>query len=187
VTAASPDAAGFTRLARERTSEFAPGTDAEAMDIVLGIIRLANRLVGDLEAEIHRPMGWSWAGFRIMFTLWVAGPLEPRALARLSAVTRASISSVLNTLERDGLVERRRESTDGRIVTVVLTPQGRHQTGEAFRRQNAREHEWVRGLDAPERHELTRMLGLLLEEAPPSADGPLKEPLHEAVDRPRPR
>jgi len=74
-----PDAGGFTRLARERTAELAPGTDHEAMDVVLSVLRLSNRLVGDLEAHVHRPMGWSWAGFRILFTLWVAGPLEPRA------------------------------------------------------------------------------------------------------------
>ena len=175
---ALPDAAGFTELARERTAELAPGTDHEAMDVVLGVIRLANRLVADMEAEVHRPMGWSFAGFRILFTLWVAGPLEPRALAHLSAVTRASISSVLNTLERDGLVERRRESSDGRMVTVVLTPQGRRKTAEAFRRENERERAWVRGLDADERRELTELVGRLLEEHP-RGDAP--------VDPTRPR
>jgi DNA-binding MarR family transcriptional regulator len=168
---ALPSAAGFTKLARERTEELVPGTDQEAMDVVLGVIRLANRLVGDLETEVHRPMGWSWAGFRILFTLWVAGPLEPRALAHLSAVTRASISSVLNTLERDGLVERRRESSDRRMVTVVLTTSGRRQTAEAFRRQNERERQWVSALEPAEQRELARLLHRLLEHHPPGDDG----------------
>ncbi len=166
-----PDAGGFTRLARERTAELAPGTDHEAMDVVLSVLRLSNRLVGDLEAHVHRPMGWSWAGFRILFTLWVAGPLEPRALAHLSAVTRASISSVLNTLERDGLVERRRESSDRRMVTVVLTALGRRKTADAFRRQNAREREWVSVLEPEERRELARLLDRLLRHHPPDRDG----------------
>jgi DNA-binding MarR family transcriptional regulator len=162
----TPDAAAFTALARERTAALAPGTDHEAMDVVLGVIRLANRLVGDLESEVHRPMGWSWAGFRILFTLWVAGPLEPRALARLSAVTRASISSVLNTLERDGLVERRRASEDRRVITVVLTARGRRRVAQGFRRQNEREREWVGALAPTDRRRLARLVERLLERHP---------------------
>lgn len=169
MVASVPDAAGFTRLARDRTEELAPGTDHGAMDVILSMLRLSNRVVADLETNVHRPMGWSWAGFRILFTLWVAGPLEPRALAHLSAVTRASVSSVLNTLERDGLVERRRESTDRRMVTVVLTPLGRRRTADAFRRQNEREQQWVRALEEPERAELVRLLGRLLAQHPDGA------------------
>ncbi len=148
------------------SSELAPGTDLDAMTVVFNVIRLANRLVSDLESSVHRPRGLSWAGFRLLFTLWVAGSLEPRTLARLSAVTRASISSVLNTLERDGLVERRRESTDRRIVTVVLTPAGRTAVEEAFREHNVREREWLAGLDGAEQRELGAVLHRLLDGRP---------------------
>ena len=57
------------------------------------------------------------AGFRLMFCIWVADELEPRELAHLAGLTRASVSSALNTLERDGLIERSRESEDRRLVT----------------------------------------------------------------------
>jgi DNA-binding MarR family transcriptional regulator len=153
----------FDDLARRRVAEFAPGTDLDAMTVVFNVIRLANRMVWDLESTVHRRRGWSWAGFRILFTLWIAGPLEPRALARLSAVTRASISSVLNTLERDGLVDRRRDSPDRRIVTVDLTDEGRAQVAEAFREHNAREQAWVSTLAPGERVALAGMLHRLLE------------------------
>ncbi len=139
------------------------------MAVAFNVIRLANRMVWDLESTVHRRRGWSWAGFRILFTLWIAGPLEPRALARLSAVTRASISSVLNTLERDGLVRRRRESPDRRIVTVDLTPAGRAEVAEAFREHNAREQAWVAALDAGEQAALAGLLHRLLEGPAPSA------------------
>jgi DNA-binding MarR family transcriptional regulator len=153
----------FDDLARRRVAELAPETDLDAMVVVFNLIRLANRIVFDLESSVHRRRGWSWAGFRILFTLWIAGPLEPRTLARLSAVTRASISSVLNTLERDGLVRRRRASMDRRIVTVDLTPTGRAEVAAAFRDHNARERDWTSALTGAERRELAGLLHRLLD------------------------
>ena len=123
-------------------------------------------LVQDLEANVHRPRGLSWAGFRLLFALWVAGPLEPRGLARLSAVSRASISSVLNTLQRDGLVERRRVSADRRVVTVVLTDRGRGVVADAFREHNRREQAWLEGLTPADRERLTALLRRLLDSRP---------------------
>jgi len=155
-------AEAFDDLARRRVAELAPETDLDTMVVVFNLIRLANRVVFDLESNVHRRRGWSWAGFRILFTLWIAGPMEPRTLARLSAVTRASISSVLNTLERDGLVHRRRESTDRRIVTVDLTPTGRAEVAAAFREHNAREQAWTSALTGAERRQLAGLLHRLL-------------------------
>ncbi|HZP28351.1 MAG TPA: MarR family transcriptional regulator [Acidimicrobiia bacterium] len=165
------DAEAFDDLARRRVAELAPGTDLDAMTVVFNVIRLANRMVWDLEASVHRRRGWSWAGFRILFTLWVAGPLEPRALARLSAVTRASISSVLNTLERDGLVRRRRESADRRIVTVDLTATGKAQVASAFREHNDRERDWTARITRAERRELAALLHRLLEGPTAATEG----------------
>ena len=71
------------------------------------LIRASTRLVQRLEAEVHREAGWSMAGFRVMFCIWVAGELEPRDIARLSGLSRAAVSSVLNTLSpREELVLR---------------------------------------------------------------------------------
>jgi DNA-binding MarR family transcriptional regulator len=152
------DAEAFDDQARRRVSELAPETDLEVMTVVFNAIRLANRITADVESEVHRPRGLTWAGFRLLFALWISGPLEPRELARLAAVTRASISSVLNTLERDDLIERRRESTDRRVVTVVLTPAGRRAVARAFREHNAREAVWLQPLSRAE----VRTLGGLL-------------------------
>src|SRR5262245_2254628 len=71
------------------------------MEVVVALLRLSTRLTGDFES-VHRPFGCSWAGFRVMVVLWVTGPLEPSEVARLSAASRASISSVINTLEDAG-------------------------------------------------------------------------------------
>ena len=97
-----------------------------------------------------------------MFSVWVSGPLEPRRIARLAGISRAAVSSVLNTLERDGLVERARDQTDRRLVTVRLTREGRRRLQTAYRRQNSREQELLSPLDPAELATFTALLRRLL-------------------------
>ncbi|MCP3991453.1 MAG: MarR family transcriptional regulator, partial [Actinomycetia bacterium] len=92
------DARGFERAAVKAVAQAAPATDLDALLASFELVRASTRLVQRLEAEVHRVAGWSMAGFRVMFCVWVAGPLEPREIARLSGLSRAAVSSVLNTL-----------------------------------------------------------------------------------------
>jgi DNA-binding MarR family transcriptional regulator len=52
------------------------------------------------------------------------GPLSPTAIAERLIVTNASVTSLLDTLERRGLVERRPDPGDRRRLLVVITPEG---------------------------------------------------------------
>jgi DNA-binding MarR family transcriptional regulator len=90
--------------------------------------------------------------------VWVTGELEPRDIARLSGLSRAAVSSVLNTLERDGFVERFRESADRRLVTVRLTGEGERRLVDAYRRQNQVEQEFFAGMSSANRRRLAREL-----------------------------
>lgn len=166
MTPESLDARSFERKAREAGERFAPEIDRDAMAVAFNLIRATNRVVNDFETNVHRPAGLTWASWRIVFALWVAGPLQPRELARLSGVSRASISSALNTLERDGYVVRRRIRTDRRVVMVELTAHGSEVTGDLFRRQNAREREWASALSEREQATFVRLLHKLLAHHP---------------------
>ena len=53
-----------------------------------------------------------------------AGPLSPTTIAERLIVTTASVTSLLDTLERRGLVERRPDPTDRRKLLVVITDAG---------------------------------------------------------------
>jgi len=140
------DAQSFERSALAAVSEAAPTTDLDALRASFDLIRASTLLVQRLEAEVHHPAGWSMAGFRVMFCVWVAGGLEPRDIARLSGLSRAAVSSVLNTLERDGLVERSRESADRRLVTVRLTTDGERRLVAAYEQQNVVERHFFAAL-----------------------------------------
>ena len=157
--AAAFETRALARLAEEAETAVDPAVFAATFDL----IRLANRLMYDFETNVHRPLGMSWAGFRVLFCTWVSEEVEPRELARLCAVSRGTVSSVLNTLERDELVRRRRQSTDRRVVTVAITEKGRRRVREAFARQHAREHQWLGDLDRQRIADLVALLRHLLE------------------------
>ena len=155
----------LARLAEEAETVVDPAVFAATFDL----IRLANRLMYDFETNVHRPLGMSWAGFRVLFCTWIEEEVEPRDLARLCAVSRGTVSSVLNTLERDGLVRRRRQSADRRVVTVAITGKGRRRVKAAFERQHAREHQWLGDLDRQTIADLVTLLRHLLERPRPDA------------------
>jgi DNA-binding MarR family transcriptional regulator len=148
-------------LATARIAEAVPDADLTAFAVAFSVVRAAERVTLELETA-HRPMGWTWPGFRVLWWIYLLGPLEPRQIAEVASSSRASISSALNTLERNGFVARRRGSTDRRLVTVELTDKGADRMAEAFRAANRREREMTAALTADERRTLTELLGRLL-------------------------
>src|SRR6516165_2160845 len=141
---------------------------AEHAELVFNLTRLQHRLSRDFES-LHRRRGWTWAGFRIMNVLWAVGAAEARDVARLSGASRAAVSSALNTLERDGLVRRTRDSTDRRLIRIQLTQHGRIALREAMREQGDREREWLSELESAEQQRLTRLLAALADRKAPSS------------------
>ncbi|MFK0281343.1 MarR family winged helix-turn-helix transcriptional regulator [Streptomyces sp. NPDC090499] len=142
-----------TSVAREL-----PDVDPLPMRLVLTLHRAANMLVYDLESTVHRPRGLSWPGFRVLFALWLAGPMESRKAAELTGMSRAAVSALVNTLERDGLVAKERAPYDGRAVLLGLSDQGRSVIKDAFTAHNAREQEWASALS---RQDQETLIGLL--------------------------
>lgn len=160
----------FEQLARDAMSELVPGYDATAMALCFNLIRMANRMTKDLEVSVHRPDGLSFAAYRILFAIRSAGPLNPNELARLSSVSTASISSVLNTLERYGLTQRAPDPRDGRKALVELTAAGTSRLEKLTQLNSAREVEWSQGLTTIESQVLAELLRKLLNHHPPTPD-----------------
>lgn len=148
----------FDKLALSKLRQLAPDTDRLTFRIFLNLSRFNARLLADFEATVQRPLGLTWPGFRLLFCLWTAGPLQTRELARLLATTAPTVSSVLNTLERKGYVERARLAYDQRLVEARLTEAGLEVVEAAFLGQNAREKEW---LDELTRKDLRALVDIL--------------------------
>ena len=86
----------------------APGSTSTAMLVVQNTYRAASALRARLEATALARDDLTWASFTMLFCLWVWGPAETRRLAERMGVARPTVSGVTDTLERRGLVERRR-------------------------------------------------------------------------------
>lgn len=140
----------------------------QGAELVTHLTRLVARLVQDVESVVHRPLGMTWPGFRITTTLWIFGGLEQREIARISGTSRASVSSALNTREVRGLVERRRERDDRRLVRVSLTPSGLAMLHKAIEGQTAREHAWTAVLTDGQISRLVSLLGRLVNQEHPA-------------------
>lgn len=54
----------------------------------------------------------------------MSGPRTPAELADAAGVTRATMTGLIDTLERDGLVKREPDPDDRRMMSVLLTPKG---------------------------------------------------------------
>ncbi len=152
----------FIDVAVRRTRQLLPDVDPTAMRLVLSLYRASNAMVYDLESAVHRPRGWSWPGFRVLFVLWLVGPLEAKRVAQLSGMSRAAVSALVNTLERDELVSRRRAGHDRRAVELSLTAGGEQAVAAAFAAHNLRERTWASALSDDEVAQLTTLLEKLM-------------------------
>lgn len=168
----SPPSAGdidfqsFVRFALRRAAQLEPAFDTEAAALVLSLHRAASTVVYDLESSVHRPRGWSWAGFRLMFALWIVGTMDAKDAARIAGMSRQAASSQANTLEREGLLRRTGSPDDGRAVAFMLTDAGQEAIATTYQEHNARERIWAELLTPEERAAVTSALGKLLDSAP---------------------
>jgi DNA-binding MarR family transcriptional regulator len=91
----------------------------------MALVRTGDRLLAGIDQALrhHR---LSRAGREALAVLDGAGqPLSPTAIAERLIVTTASVTSLLDTLERRGLVERRPDPTDRRRLLIVITHDGK--------------------------------------------------------------
>ncbi len=152
----------FVDMAVARTTGRLPDVDPRAMRLILSLYRASNAMVYDLESAVHRPHGWSWAGFRVLFVLWLVGPQSAMRVAQLSGMSRAAVSALVNTLERDGLVSRRQAGHDRRAVELALTDEGTRVFTAAFTAHHRRERTWAGALTPEEADQLTGLLEKLM-------------------------
>ncbi len=155
----------FGPRAAEKVAAELPNADLDLMRLSLALTRTANRFTRRAETEVHRPAGLTWAGFRVLFTLWAYGELESHRAAQLSGMSRASVSSAVNTLERDGLVQRS-PGGDRRVVMLSLTADGLATVRRSYEaQQRVVEADLYRDLDPDERRRLTELLERVLSTA----------------------
>jgi DNA-binding MarR family transcriptional regulator len=92
-----------------------------------------------------------------------SGPQAGGRLGELAGLSAASISRLVDRLEKRGLVSRRRDTDDRRQVEVHLEPAGERLLGEARVFRGSELHRAVEAMSSDERRRLTASLTRLVE------------------------
>ena len=100
-----------------------PDGNVLATEAVMNTIRTADLLFGRI-GRLLRPLGVSAAGGLVAGMLRDRGPMTPSELGERLIVTRATVTGVVDSLERRGYVSRRPIESDRRSVMIELTDAG---------------------------------------------------------------
>ena len=102
-----------------------PGIEPAAAAAILTLLLVARDISASTE-KFFGSFGISDGKWSVLMLLAAAPAkrLRPSELAAHLAVSRATITGLLKGLERDGLVSRGLDATDGRVETVHITRRG---------------------------------------------------------------
>jgi DNA-binding MarR family transcriptional regulator len=103
-----------------------PGASRSAAEVAANLVRTATAFDAEIERSGREIADLSTSAFQALAILEGAdGPLTGAVIAERMTVSSASMTSLIDTLERRGLVERHRHPTDRRKVLIHLTGEAR--------------------------------------------------------------
>ena len=137
-------------------SQDEPGIE---LDTSLGYMlkAAASALHAALEAVL-RPLGMTITHYSCLELLAQRPGLSNSELARGAFVTRQSMNTLLQSLERQGLVTRPAQAPVGRVLPTELTDRGRRQLAVASAAVRRVEQDMLAQLDAAEQDQMRRLL-----------------------------
>jgi DNA-binding MarR family transcriptional regulator len=113
------------------------GVDAPTFRVWLSLVHAYGHLSKSLDRALAREFGISLVWFELLARLNSAaeGRLRLSRLSQDLVVSKASVTKLVDRMERAGLVRRESAPEDRRAVYAVLTPDGRAALAEALPQQ----------------------------------------------------
>lgn len=159
----SNEAAPTLIQSKRQIDRYNLNVDAQAILVAARLMEAGAKLGHAAEVHFSR-FGLSTGRYRLLADLEDHGGEEqPSQLANNLGVTRATVTGLIDTLERDGLVTRRISASDGRQKSVVLTDKGANKLREMAPEHFARLEAMVGLLTAEERTVFLDLLGRVTE------------------------
>jgi DNA-binding MarR family transcriptional regulator len=139
-----------------------PDLDPTACEAYLNLLRAGDEAYRRTE-EFLQEHNMTPGRFTIMMLLYdkreaAPRPQTPADLAENANVARATITGLVDTLERDGLVTREHDSGDRRMTLIHLTPKGHAALRAMLPGYFKRLAQQMAGLSESERRTLVRLL-----------------------------
>jgi MarR family transcriptional regulator, organic hydroperoxide resistance regulator len=136
-------------------------SDASSEDWTL-LTQLTHAYRGLLDGLMDR-IGLHRAQVNVLCRLFEQDGMTQSEIAEQLSVQGATITNMLQRMEEAGLVTRRRDPVDNRLVRVYLTDMGREQERAITEQAMRVEQSVFEGLNAEERATLRRMMRLMLD------------------------
>ncbi len=152
---------------QEAAQQF-PDLDPSAMVAYLHLLR-AGTECQEFSHEYFSSHGMSSGRFTVLMLLLKrqscaekGSQVTPAELADMAGCTRATMTGLIDTLERDHLVKRTPDATDRRMMTVSLTSKGTQLLNKILPGHFKRLAALMACLNETERKTLTRLLSKLM-------------------------
>ncbi len=144
---------------KKRAQRYA-SADPAAIESCLVLLRVAVDVLAGFDAYLARHK-ISAGRFSLLMILNrdPEKPMSPSDLAARAGVTRATVTGLLDGLERERLVERRHGCNDRRTVLVHLTPAAQQRLEEILPDYHRRVAQLMGALSEEEKKQLTALLG----------------------------
>lgn len=110
-----------------------------------------------------RPLGLTTGTFPALLELWESDGLTQKQLVERLHIEQATMANTLARMERDGLVVRKKDDSDGRVQRVWLTDRARRLRGPAVAVATEVNAESLAGLSDAERHQFVALLQKVIE------------------------
>jgi DNA-binding MarR family transcriptional regulator len=147
-------------IAPERPASRAPNTeDARLAGMLLSLLPR----IGKIAAQVaHERGAMTLERARILWQL-VEAPRRSGEIAQRCGLTPASVSELVDSLERDGFVRRSEDRNDRRVVVVEITARGRREIERVGELMTAPVAKIISSLSAEKRARLAAALADLQE------------------------
>ncbi len=142
-----------------------PDIDVQPLEVLSRVVRLA-RHVAIARKEVFAEHGLDQGQFDVLAALRRAGrphEMTPGDLMAEALVTSGTMTHRVDQMEAAGLVSRRADPADGRVVRVRLTPRGRDLVDAALASLVGRERKLLERLKTADQARLAGLLRHLLE------------------------
>ena len=144
-----------------------PDANVAATEGVMNTIRTADMFF-DRIGRLLRPLGVSAAGGLVLGILRDHGTMSPSELSERLIVTRATVTGLLDSLERRGVVSRSANPADRRSLLVEVTPAGLAVVQELRTIVHRNERDWMSVLSDAELRTYVDLLHRIQDRLTPS-------------------
>lgn len=125
------------------------------------LVKHAQLRLAGLTAEALAPLGISGRQLAVLLVIAEEPPASQLEIATRMAVDRTTMVSLIDELERMGLVERRPDPADRRRNVIAMTSPGRETTRKAAEMSGEAERSFLEPLSAEDAATVRRALRLL--------------------------